>query len=118
MTPEITEAELKRMERCPRRRPDVKRLIEALRACYAARAKVAPTIIGMLDENGDVMTTEAMLAVLKREGWRQIPKGWRPVPEGPTGEWIKTLSEQEGLLQHYAEQHIGSVLAAAPEPPE
>ncbi|KKK84765.1 hypothetical protein LCGC14_2780050 [marine sediment metagenome] len=34
MTTEITEAELKRMEQNPRRWPDVKRLTEALRACY------------------------------------------------------------------------------------
>ena len=50
------------------------RLIKALRACRvleAARAKVTPTIIGMLNANGDIMTTEAMLAVLRREGWKQ-----------------------------------------------
>ena len=54
----------------------------AIDALEATRAKPsAPTIIGMLDESGDVITTEAMLAVLKREGWVEISPGYRLVPE-------------------------------------
>ena len=55
------------------------RLADALEATRAKPS--APTIIGMLDESGDVITTEAMLAVLKREGWVEISPGYRLVPE-------------------------------------